>query len=257
MFSATVRLLVLALSLLAGAAQAETLPLPGNLTDLNSEEGERYFSESGALATFFSIADNVVTQKTQAYCGVASIVMVLNAAGVPAPTTPEYQPYHVFTQDNLLDERTDAVLPREVLARQGMTLDQLGGLLSLHPLTIEVHHAADGSLDAFRTAARDHLAARNHFVIVNYLRKALGQQTGGHISPLAAYDAKEDRFLILDVARYKYPPVWVKTSDLFDAMNTTDAANANKTRGYVLLAKTDGDKTGGPTTGATPPTPVQ
>ena len=60
----------------------------------------------------------------KAYCGVASIVMVLNAVGVPAPTTPEYQPYHVFTQDNVLDERTDAVLPREVLARQGMTLDQ-------------------------------------------------------------------------------------------------------------------------------------
>ena len=95
------------------------------------------------------------------------------------------------------------------LARQGMTLDQLGGLLALHPVAIEVHHAADGGLDAFRAAARDYLAAKDHFVIVNYLRKAIGQQTGGHISPLAAYDAKVDRFLILDVARYKYPPVWV------------------------------------------------
>ena len=57
-------------------------------------------------------------------------------------------------------------------------------------------------------------ASRGHFVIVNYLRKALGEQTGGHISPLAAYDGKADRFLILDVARYKYPPVWVKTADI-------------------------------------------
>jgi hypothetical protein len=39
------------------------------------------------------------------------MVMVLNAAGVPAPTSPEYQPYHNFTQDNVLDERTEAVLP--------------------------------------------------------------------------------------------------------------------------------------------------
>jgi len=251
-FSRPARFLFITLCLFAGAARAETLPLPGNLTDLNSEEGERYFSESGALATFFAVADNFVTQKTQSYCGVASIVMVLNAAGVPAPTTPEYQPYHAFTQDNVLDERTDAVLPREVLARQGMTLDELGGLLALHPLTIEVHHAADAGLDAFRAAARDYLAAKDHFVIVNYLRRALGQQTGGHISPLAAYDAKEDRFLILDVARYKYPPIWVKASDLFDAMNTTDSANGNKTRGYVLIAKN-----GVPATGATPPTPAQ
>jgi hypothetical protein len=28
----------------------------------------------------------------------------------------------------------------------------------------------------------------------------------------------------------------VTTSDLFDAMNTTDPDNANKTRGYVLVA---------------------
>src|SRR5271170_3709958 len=132
-------LLALALCLLAPVAHADALPLPGNLTDLNSDEGERYFLESGALATYFPIADNFVTQKTQAYCGVASIVMVLNTAGVPAPTSPEYQPYHVFTQDNVLNERTDAVLPREVLARQGTTLDQLGGLLGLHPVTIEVH----------------------------------------------------------------------------------------------------------------------
>src|SRR5579864_6687212 len=178
-----------------------------------------------------------MTQKTQAYCGVASIVMVLNALHAPAPSTPEYQPYHTFTQDNVLNEQTDAILPREVLAKQGMTLDQLGALVALHPATIEVHHAADGGLDAFRASARGYLAARDHFVIVNYLRRAIGQQTGGHISPLAAYDAAADRFLILDVARYKYPPVWVKASELFDAMNTRDADNGNKTRGYVLVSK--------------------
>ena len=76
-------------------------------------------------------------------------------------------------------------------------------------------------------------------MIVNYLRKSMGQQVGGHISPLAAYDAKADRFLIPDVARYKYPPVWVTTSDLFKAVNTTDASNDNKTRGYVLIANVD------------------
>jgi len=232
-----VRLLALALCLWTTGLSAQTLPLPDNLTDLNSEQGEKFFFESGALQSYFAVADNFVTQKTQAYCGVASIVMVLNALHTPAPTTPEYQPYHTFTQDNVLDEHTDAILPREVLARQGMTLDQLGALLSLHPATIEVHHAEDGGLDGFRSGARDYLAAKDHFVIVNYLRKAIGQELGGHISPLAAYDAKSDRFLILDVARYKYPPVWVKASDLFAAMNTTDAANNNKTRGYVLVTK--------------------
>jgi hypothetical protein len=239
--------LALALCLLAPAGHTDTLPLPSNLTDLNSDEGRQFFLESRALAGYFPIADNFVTQKTQAYCGVASMVMVLNAMGVPAPTTPEYQPYHTFTQDNLLDPSTDAVLPRAVLARQGMTLDQLGKLLAMHPVTVEVHHAGGASLDAFRAAARDYLAAKDRFVLVNYLRKTLGQEIGGHISPLAAYDDKTDRFLILDVARYKYPPVWVKAADLFDAMNTADAANDDKTRGYVLISKA----------GSAPPAPAQ
>lgn len=232
--------LVAALWLIAGSAAADGLQLPANLTDLNSEQGEKYFLESGAHEAFFPVAANFVTQKTQSYCGVASIVMVLNALHAPAPSTPEYQPYHTFTQDNFLDEQTDAVLPRDVLARQGMTLDQLGGLLSLHPVAIEVRHAADGNLDAFRAAARDYLGTRDRFVIVNYLRKTLGQEIGGHISPLAAYDEKSDRFLVLDVARYKYPPVWVTASDLFAAMNTIDPANAGKTRGYVLVTKASG-----------------
>ncbi len=231
--------LLFALCLAASGAMAETLPLPAGLTDFISPDGEKFLFESNALEAYFPLSIHFVTQRTQAYCGVASMVMVLNALNVPAPSTPAYQPYRTFTQDNLLDDRTDAVLPRDVLARQGMTLDQLGALLALHPVAVEVHHAADGGLDAFRAEASAALASGDRFVIVNYLRKALGQQIGGHISPLAAYDQKADRFLILDVARYKYPPVWVKASDLFDAMNTADPSNVGKTRGYVVVAKAE------------------
>lgn len=236
MSASLLRSLVLTSALLTTGALADTLALPDRLIDLRSEQGEALLLETKPLEAYFPISVAFETQKTQAYCGVASMVMALNAIKVPAPSTPEYQPYTVFTQDNVLNDRTDAILPRSVLARQGMTLDQLGQLLGLHPIAVEIHHAAEGGLDAFRKNAAEYLAAKNHFVVVNYLRKALGQERGGHISPLAAYDPKADRFLILDVARYKYPPVWVTASDLFDAMNTTDFDNENKTRGYVLIA---------------------
>ena len=75
----------------------------------------------------------------------------------------------------------------------------------------------------------------DHFVLVNYLRKAIGQEADGHISPLAAYDADTDRFLILDVFRYKHPPMWVEAKALFGAMNTTDSDADNKTRGCVIV----------------------
>jgi len=221
--------------LMITGANSETLKLPDNLIGFSSHDGENYFAESDAREAYFPLASNFLTQKTQAYCGVASIVMVLNALNIPAPPVPEYEPYRTFTQDNLLTPQTDAILPREVLARMGMTLDQIGGILSTQPVKIEVHHAAESSVDDFRKLARSYLAQPGHFVLVNYLRRTIGQESGGHISPLGAYDGRTDRFLVLDVARYKYPPVWVKTSDIFEAMNTQDPDNANKTRGFVLV----------------------
>jgi glutathione-S-conjugate glycine hydrolase len=238
MLSLPLRSILLAvLGLFTAVAQAQTLPLPDNLIDLRSHQGEDLLRESDAYEAFVPLSVNFVTQENQAFCGVASIVMVLNAMQLPAPSVPAYDPYHTFTQDNFLNEKTEAILPREVLSNQGMTLDQLGALLATQPVKVEVHHAADSSLDAFRKVARDYLGAEGRFVIVNYLRKAIGQEKGGHISPLAAYDAETDRFLILDVSRYKYPPVWVMASQLFDAMNTTDSDNQNKTRGFVLVMK--------------------
>ena len=240
MLSHGLRAAAVVFCLLAGNAHAQTLPLPDNLIDLRSGQGEQLLHDSDALAAFIPLTSNFVTQKTQAYCGVASMVMVLNALQLPAPAVPEYDPYHTFTQDNLLTDQTDQILPREVLAKQGMTLDQLGAILGAQPVAVEVHHAADSSVDAFRTSARDYLGQDGQFVIINYLRKALGQERGGHISPLAAYDAETDRFLILDVSRYKYPPVWATAADVFAAMNTTDSDNQNRTRGYVLVKRADG-----------------
>ncbi len=228
--------LMFLLLLQATAVSAQSLKPPDNLVDLRSPQGEAFLLETHALGAYFPISVAFETQKNQAYCGVASMVMALNALGAPAPASPEFQPYAIFTQDNVLSDRTDAILPRDVLAHHGMTLDQLGQVLSLYPVAVEVHHAATGGADDFRRQASEALASGHRFVLVNFLRRTLGEERGGHWSPLGAYDEKADRFLILDVARYKYPPVWVKTSDLFDAMNTADSDNDNKTRGYVLVS---------------------
>ncbi len=119
--------------------------------------------------------------------------------------------------------------------KQGMTLTELGRILGSYAVAVSVTHADDDGLEAFRKAASRQLAAPGGYVIVNYLRRAIGQETGGHISPLAAYDDKSDRFLILDVSRYKYPPVWAAASDLYGAMNTVDKDNEGRRRGYVLV----------------------
>jgi len=227
--------IVATLWLAATGVRADNLPLSQGLIDLRSEQGEELLRDGDALEAYVPLSASFVTQETQAFCGVASMVTVLNALGVPAPVSPEYAPYRIFTQDNLLDGRTETILPRATVLKQGMTLDELGRILALYPVEVEVHHAADSSLDAFRSAASEHLGEEGGAVIVNFLREGLGQERGGHHSPLAAYSAETDRFLILDVARYKYPPVWVSASTLFDAMNTPDRDNGDRTRGYVLI----------------------
>jgi hypothetical protein len=237
MLSRLLRTLALLLLLTPASLRAETLSLPSNLVDSASDKGEALLVESEAREAYFSLVSNFVTQKNQAFCGVASMVMIFNALQLPAPPVPEYDPYKTFTQDNVLDARTEAILPRATILQQGITLDQLGALFAVQPVSVSVHHAADSSLDEFRAKAQDYLAKPGHFVAVNYLRKVIGQEKGGHISPLAAYDRDADMFLILDVARYKYPPVWVKAAELFAAMNTVDADNNGKTRGYVLIAR--------------------
>ena len=163
--------------------------------------------------------------------------MVLNALGVPRPPSDLTLGLGIFDQENIFTPAAEAVRPAADISRGGMTLDHLGGILATYDLEVDVHHASDSSLDAFRQAAVDAIGDEDHFVLVNYLRKAIGQESGGHISPLAAYDADTDRFLILDVSRYKYPPVWVEASALFGAMNTEDSDNDNKTRGYTVVSR--------------------
>jgi hypothetical protein len=228
--------LILGFFLTSDGLLAQKLPLSQNLINLNSVEGENLLIESQYRQDFLPLISQFVTQKNQAYCGVASSVMVLNSLSIQSPVAPEYAPYRVFTQDNFFNEQTQQVIAKEVVARQGMTLEQLGKLLESHAVKAEVYHAGDVTLEEFRRLTSKNLQESGNFVIVNYLRKAISQETGGHISPLAAYNKETDRFLILDVTRYKYPPVWVKASELWKAMATIDLVSG-KTRGFVLVSQ--------------------
>jgi hypothetical protein len=228
--------LILGVCFTIGGACAQTQPLSTNLIDFTSSQGEKLLIESRSRQDFFPLSTQFITQNNQAYCGVASIVMVLNALKIPAPEAPEYKPYRIFTQENLFhNEATQKVIAPEVVARMGMTLEQLGKLLASYQVKTQVYHAGNTTIEEFRKRAAENLKQPGNFLVINYLRKKIGQEKGGHISPIAAYNEQTDRFLILDVSRYKYPPVWVKTADLWNAMNTIDLVSG-KTRGFVLVS---------------------
>lgn len=118
----------------------------------------------------------------------------------------------------------------------GMTLAQLAKLLRAHGVEAEASHAGDSSLEVFRAAARDNLADPADHLLINYHRAPLDQRGAGHISPISAYHGASDRFLVLDVAAHRYPPVWVEAEQLWSAMHTLDDASG-RTRGWVEVGR--------------------
>ena len=226
------------LSLFAVAEpRAETLPLPADLVALPSEQGEALLFGAEARSDFVPLSAQFVTQVNPAFCGPATIAMVLNALELPRPPSDATLGLGLFDQDNVFSAAAEAAKPRAEVLRGGMTLDDLGAFLGSYGLDVAVTHAGDSSLDTFRDTAVAGLNDRDRFVLVNYLRSAIGQEKGGHISPLAAYDADTDRFLVLDVSRYKYPPIWVEAEALFGAMDTPDADNGGRSRGFVVVGR--------------------
>ncbi|MFT4976102.1 MAG: hypothetical protein ACI8S6_001997 [Myxococcota bacterium] len=201
----------------------QDLALPEALIALDSPEGQRLL-DSSRSADFEPLTQHFQPQRYGSYCGVASSVVALRALGVEV------------SQDRFFSSEARQVRARYQVMFGGMPLDDLGGLLSAHGAVTAVHHTAESSLDAFRQAAADNLSQPGDVVIVNYHRPVLGQQGGGHISPLAAYAPDSDRFLVLDTASYKYPPTWVRAVDLWDAMDTVDA-DGGETRGFVLVSR--------------------
>jgi hypothetical protein len=184
------------------------------------------------------LAQRFETQANLAYCGVASAVMALNSLAIPAPRAAGYGPYRFWTQSSAFSIPGSRGFVRpEVVAREGMTLAQLQGWLAQRPdLVVERFHADQLSLVQWRALLQRSLNDPEDRLLVNYERSALGQPGGGHISPVAAYDTTSDRVLILDVARYRYPAVWVRAEDLWRAMGTVDRSSG-RSRGLVVIRR--------------------
>jgi hypothetical protein len=222
------RLLMLIALVLPVAVRAEVVYLP---TQHGAERFRRAAAEPGALALF----GYTETEARLTFCGPASLAAALNSLGLADPTPAPMFPYHLLTQDSLFTPQNQAVKSYAAVERDGLTLNELGQFALNMRVSVEIIHAADISADDLRNRLRLALAARSTRVIANYSRIPLGQEGDGHISPLAAYDAETDSFLVLDVARYKYPPAWISFDQLFTAMLRVDSSSG-QSRGVIVIS---------------------
>lgn len=206
--------------------EADLRPLAPGLVAFASPEGQRLLERSRYTADYEPLVANFEGQSRPAYCGVASSVMTLNALRAP---------HARLDQSTFFSESAREVRHPLRVTVSGMSLSNLGDLLRAHGAEARHYPASDLSIDRFRAIARQNLSTPGDFVLVNYQRAALGQEEIGHISPLAAYDATSDRFLILDVAAHKYPSVWVSTEALWKAMSMPLGSGSPYTRGFIVV----------------------
>ena len=125
----------------------------------------------------------------------------------------------------------------------GISFDTFACLAKCQGLGVQAIRASDSSVDKFRQTIKQICTTPTNvrcthptsYLIVSYTRKVLGQTGTGHFSPIGAYDEASDSVLLLDTARFKYGPHWVKVDLLFDALVPLDPST-NKSRGFMVLS---------------------
>jgi len=229
MVKAFVLLFMVVMLATSPVARADIVYLP-------TDQGAERFHRAGAETAALSLLSYFETEERQTFCGPTSLAIALDSMGITAPTPPAFFPYHLLTQDTVFTPQNLAVKSYARVEASGLTLDELGKFATNLGVATDVIYASDLAPDALRSRLRAALSDMDKRVIVNYSRVALGQEGAGHISPLAAYDAESDSFLVLDVARYKYTPAWVSYDLLLAGMRLVDP-DSRLSRGALIVSR--------------------
>lgn len=211
--------------------------LPSPCIAFSSPEGRELFREAladGTMEGYFPLAEQFHTQAEPAFCGLGTLVVVLNALAID-PGRQWHGPWRWFGEELL-----DCCRPLEVVRREGLTVAQMVCLARCNGARVEAVYADEGELTGLReqvvTAAT---RADEPYLVAAYSRRILGQTGDGHYSPIGGYHRGRDLALLLDVARFKYPPHWVPLPLLWAAMHPADTVTG-RSRGYLLLRRGEG-----------------
>lgn len=205
-------------------------PLPAEHIAFDAPAGRTLLTEAladGTAASFFALVAHLHTQADPAWCGLGTLVTVLNALQID-PGRPWKGPWRYFGEELL-----DCCRALDDVRAQGISLAELDCLARCQGAAVERHHADDEA--AFRAALAASVTAHTGpFLVVNYDRATLGQTGSGHFSPVAAWHRPSDRLLVLDVARFKYPPHWVEVGSMWRALQTADPSTGTQ-RGWMRI----------------------
>ncbi|MGZ3456033.1 MAG: phytochelatin synthase family protein [Polyangiales bacterium] len=213
-------------------------PLPDSQVPFAGSEGRRLFREAleaGTMEGYFVQAEQFHTQQEPAFCGLATLVVALNALAID-PGRHWKGPWRWYGEELL-----DCCAPLESVKNEGITFDQFACLARCNGATAKPTRASGASLEEFRAAIVSAASAPGDEILaMSYSRRVLGQTGDGHFSTIAGFHRERDLALVLDVARFKYPPHWAPVSLLFEAMLPLDAATG-RSRGFIELRRGPSD----------------
>lgn len=207
-------------------------PLPSEAIAFSSSEGRQLFAEalaSGGMQGYFRLAEQFHTQADPAYCGLGSLVVALNSLAID-PGRSWKGPWRWFAEDLL-----DCCVPLADVRQRGLDVDELACLARCNGAEAEIFRGDTSTPEEWRTALSS--AAKDEAVIVaSYDRASMGQTGSGHFSPIGGHHRARDLALVLDVARFKYPPHWVSADRLWHAMQPKDPATG-RARGWLVMRR--------------------
>ncbi|HEY8377107.1 MAG TPA: phytochelatin synthase family protein [Nannocystis sp.] len=210
-------------------------PLPADLVPFASPEGRALFDEAratGGMESFFQLIEQFHTQADPALCGLGTLVVALNALGID-PGRLWKGPWRWFSEDLL-----DCCVPLSQVRSRGIALDELACLARCNGAQAEIGRPDAHDEEAFRSVVAAAAGSSvDPALIVNYDRRTLRQTGEGHFSPIGGYHRARDLVLVLDVARFKYPPHWVPLPLLYAATRPLDAVTG-RPRGWIALRRT-------------------
>lgn len=211
-------------------------PLPTSCIAFSSTEGRQLFREAielGGMEGYFALAEQFHTQAEPAFCGLGTMVVVLNALAID-PGRIWRGVWRWYGEEML-----DCCHSLPVIKETGITLDEFVCISRCNGAKVTAYRYTERSLEEFRQdVKRITSTAQGIHMVAAYSRNVLGQTGDGHFSPIGGYHPQRDLVLLLDVARFKYPPHWVPLPLLWQAFEPPDPAT-NRSRGYILLQKTE------------------
>ena len=201
---------------------------------MSSAAGRELHKEAwieGGMTGFLRLIEAFHTQNEPAFCGLGTLVNVLNALEVD-PGEVWKGAWRWYSESML-----SCCVDLDEVKQRGLTFDEWTCLAKCQGLSLDVAvRASESTPDAFRAVVRSACATTDKALCVAYSRRAVGQSGGGHYSPIGGYHAAQDLVLVLDVARFKHPPHWLPLATLFDAMSALDASTG-KSRGFAVLSR--------------------